>query len=1107
MSLTFIFGPSGAGKSYYLYNHIIEESIRHPKRNYIVLVPEQFTMQTQMDLVRLHPRKGILNIDVLSFGRLAYRVFEETGAGNLPVLDDEGKNLILRKIADDCEGKLTVLSGNMKKLGYISEVKSVISEFTQYDIGAEDIEKVMEVAGEDSRLSAKLKDILLLYQEFDQALNEKYMTKEELLDVLAGVVSQSEMLKNSTIVLDGFTGFTPVQNRLLRELMVYCRDVMVTVTMDPREDPYTYRHPYQLFALGKHMVTSLMKLAQETDVEINSPVQLEGNPPYRFRGHPELAFLERHLFRQEGEVYEEKPDDIRILAARSPYEEAVSVAESIRALVREEGMRYREIGVIVTDMDTYGDELTRAFALYDIPVFMDHKRSILLNSFVEYLRSLIDMAVQNFTTDSVFRFLRTGLSGFTREDTDRLENYCIALGIKGYKSWQQSFVKKPTDTSEEDLDQINHLRVMLVEKLDDLMFVLRQRTKTVRDITMALYTFIAKEGLQEKLKAQEDAFTSDGELALAKEYAQVYRIVIDLFDKFVDLLGDEPVSLAEYGELLDAGLLEAKVGVIPPSVDQVVAGDLKRSRLKDIKALFLVGASDERLPGDLLSGGLLTERDRQVFAREKLPLAANGKEKAYEQKFYLYMNLTKPSRKLMISYSKTRTDGKSARPSYLIREILRLFPKITVIEPEKQPLSMREMTPKQGITCLIGGLREGMDPFAKELYTWYKRHPDWQGKLNDILEAHFYRCPIKGLTPDTAKRLYGEAFQDSITRMEQYASCAFAHFLQYGLGLKEREEYTFEPVDMGNVCHRALERYSVILQERKLSWTDISSEKQQELIAECVEEAIADYDHSVLYSSARNEQMIERMKRLLNVSVWALTRQLKGGDFAPEAFEYRFDHGKIDRIDTWKAADSLYVKVIDYKTGAREFDPSSLYYGLSLQLMVYMDAAIRMEKEKAPGKMVLPAGVFYYRIWDPLVDKKEKSVEEAILKELRPDGVVSEKEDVLHHLDHQSEGDSLVIPVKYKKDGSPYKASRVVSEQAFEAMMHHAVRKVEEDHTGILSGDTRAMPYRMGQKTGCDYCPYRNICGFDHRLTGYQYREMEHMSREEAIKAMEEEDL
>ncbi|MFR3390638.1 MAG: PD-(D/E)XK nuclease family protein [[Clostridium] scindens] len=373
MPLQFIFGPSGSGKSYHLYHQIIDESRLHQEQNYIVLVPEQFTMQTQKDLVNMHPCHGIMNIDVLSFVRLSYRVFEETGGGTLPVLDDEGKNLILRKIAGDYEGELKVLGGNMKKLGYISEVKSVISEFAQYDITEEELERVMETAGEESRLYYKLKDIQVLYRGFMEYLEKKYITKEELLDVLSQMVCKSDMLKNSTVVLDGFTGFTPVQNRLLLELMTHCRKVVITVTMDDREDPYVYQHPYQLFGLGKHMVTTLMRLARDHNIAVDEPVCLYGRPPYRFKDHDSLAFLERNLFRYHGKGFGKEPESIGIHVTRNPKEEAMAVAGAIRALVRKEGYRYREIGVIVSNMDVYGDDLEQAFAMYEIPAFMDHK--------------------------------------------------------------------------------------------------------------------------------------------------------------------------------------------------------------------------------------------------------------------------------------------------------------------------------------------------------------------------------------------------------------------------------------------------------------------------------------------------------------------------------------------------------------------------------------------------------------------------------------------------------------------------------------------------------------------------------------------------------------
>lgn len=1066
-------------------------------------------MQTQKDLVMQHPNHGIMNIDVLSFVRLAYRIFEETGGQALPVLDDEGKNLILRKIAGDYEKDLKVLKGNMKKLGYISEVKSVLSEFDQYDIGEEELRQMKAAAGENSRLYYKLQDLEVLYIGFKKYLEDRFITKEELLDALCRVVKGSDILKESTIVLDGFTGFTPVQNRLLGELLEVCREVIVTVTMDDRENPYVYKHPYQLFALGKHTVTSLIQIAAERKVSVEDPLCLYERPLYRFCDNSAMEFLERNIFRYSKECYKEKQGAVRIHVARNPREEAMKAAGRVRNLVRTKGYRYRDIGVIVSNMEVYGDDLGQAFDLYEIPVFMDHKRSILLNSFVEYIRSLLNMVKDNFSYESVFRFLRTNLSGFTYGEVDELENYVIALGIRGYKKWQESWIRRPKYLEEENLEILNHNRVRLVEKVDTLVYVLRQRSKTVKDVTMALYEFMVREELQLKLQRQSEAFQEAGELALAKEYSQVYRILIELFDKFVELLGDEKVTMDEYLKLLDAGLEEARVGVIPPGIDQVVVGDMQRTRLKDMKALIFVGANDTFLPGALIRSGLLTERDRDKFATGKIHLSPGGKEKAYEQKFYLYMNLTKPSETLDIYYSKVSADGKSIRPSYLIQEMQRLFSGLEIEDEEKQAFSAQEWTPKLGMQKVIRGFQDGnaMDQEWQELYSWYKRQPQWQYRVEELMKSGFYTRPADGLTKEVAKQLYGEHFQDSITRIERFSACAFAHFLTYGLRLRERQTYEFQPLDLGNVCHSALEYYSRKLKEEHLSWTEIEEEKRQEYIDDSVEHAISDYGNSVLYSSARNEYMIERMKRLLTRTIWALTKQLEAGDFVPVAYEMRFENGKIDRVDLCKDKDKVYVKVLDYKTGSKAFDVVALYHGLQLQLMVYMDAAVKMTQKHYPDSEVIPAGVFYYRLNDPLVEKKvvgeEEEIWQKVLKELKVDGVMNLKDETLEHLDHCQTGESAVIPVKYNKNGSLSKNSKVASEQEFEVMMRHALGKVLKVHRKILSGEVAAFPYRRKQESGCDYCAYRHICGFDQKIPGYKYRDIFEMTQSEVIAAME----
>lgn len=1129
MSLQFIMGPSGAGKSHYLYEKVTEESQKHPEKNYIVLVPEQFTMQTQKDLVMASPHRGIMNVDVLSFHRLAHRVFEETGGQHGTVLDDVGKSFILRKIAGDYEEELKVLGSNLKKTGYIGEVKSVISEFTQYDIQEEELERMMESVGESTNLYYKLNDIRTIYRGFRDYLKDRYITGEELLDVLASVAGESKLLRDSVIALDGFTGFTPVQNKLLRELLGVCEKMMITVTMDKKEDPFVYQHPYQLFALSKKMVSSLVSIAGECKVTIEDPVYLYEKPVYRFRENRALGFLESHLFRYSKEKFAGEQESIKVCHTKNPKEEAAFAAQKIRNLIRTKGYRYREIAVIVSDMNAYGNQIEKAFSDYGIPFFMDHKRSILLNSFVEYVRSLLAVAEQNFSYESVFRYLRTGLAGFSGEETDIVENYVIALGIRGYKKWQEKWVRRTRGMEEEELDRLNELRERFVSGTEEIMSVLKSRKKTVMDITKALHAFLMKEELQKKVKEYEIQFGKEGELALEKEYAQVYRIVMELFDQFAELLGTEKISLKEYCELLDAGLEEAKVGIIPPSLDQVVVGDIERTRIKDVKTVFLLGVNDTFIPGKAKAGGLLSEYDREQFEKNKVALSAGAKEKSFIQKFYLYLILTKPTETVCLTYSKVSSDGKALRPAYLIQDLKRMYPELAVKEVSGE-IAKREMTEKSGFACLVEGLQrkhEGLGSEWQELYTWYKKNPEWCDRISRIVEASFYTKPEDSLTRKTAEKLYGTILENSVTRLEKFSACAYAHFLTYGLKLREREVYQFQAVDLGNIFHSAMEHFSKKLEMTEYTWTSVPKETAEELIETSVEESIVDYGNTILYSSARNEYVITRLKRMMRRTVWALTKQLEKGDFMPSGFEISFGNvrglstsdialadygkmhlrGKIDRIDICEDDENVYVKVIDYKTGAKAFDLGELFYGLQLQLVIYMNAALEMEGQRHAGKKVIPAGIFYYQMKDPIVEKEEdeEQLEEKILKELRLDGLVNAEEQVVSHLDRNLSGNSVVIPVGRNKNNSLSKASKAVSGEAFEMISKYAGHQMKDIGTRILKGETKIAPYEMGNRTGCDYCPYKSICGFEEKVPGYEYRRLSKLKNEEILEKMREE--
>ncbi len=1112
MSLQFVMGPSGSGKSHYLYQKVTEESLKYPEKSYLVLVPDQFTMQTQKDLVMASPRKGILNVDVLSFSRLAHRVFEETGESQRIILNDVGKSFVLRKIAGDYEPQLQVLKGNLKKTGFISEIKSVISEFTQYDIQKETLEYMIESMGAETNLSYKLRDLSIIYQGFQKYLQGKYITGEEMLDILCEAVPRSKILKDSIVVLDGFTGFTPVQNKLLKRLLLVCEKVVVTVTIDPEN-----KKP-MLFDLSRNMIDSLVKTARECKAEIEEPIELSGKPVYRFRENEALGFLESHLFRYSRETFEKEQDRIQIFHAKNPKEEMEFVAQNVRRLIRREGLRYRDIAVIASDMNVYANHAEKVFDSYDIPVFMDHKRSILLNSFVEYLRSLLAMAEQNFTYERVFRYLRTDLTGFTEEEVDLLENYCVAMGIRGYKKWQEKWIRRQKNQEESDLALINEIRERFVSNIEGVMAVLKSRSKTVEDITRALHEFLLENKIQQKVHGYEVMFGENKELALEKEYAQVYRIVMELFDQFVELLGEERISLKEYCEWLDAGLEEAKVGIIPPSLDQVVVGDIERTRIKDVKVLFFVGINDAYIPGKADKGGLLSEYDREKLKAEGITLAPGAKEKSFIQKFYLYLILTKPSGQVVLTYSRTSSDGNSLRQAYLIMDLLKMYPKMQVQKVE-QPLLEQELTPKSGLSHLVEGLQkksEGLGSEWQELYTWYKKNPEWSRATRQIVEAAFYEKPSAALTEKTAEKLYGSLLANSVSRLEKFSACAYAHFLAYGLRLQEREVYQFRAVDLGNLFHGAMERFSTKLKRAGYTWTKLPEEERELFIRESVEECIVDYGNSILYSTARNEYMIGRLTRLMKRTIWALTKQLEKGDFEPAGFEVSYHsgviplehqhamhiYGKIDRIDICETDDDVYVKVVDYKTGSKTFSLDEFYHGLQMQLIVYMNAAMELERQRHPEKEITPAGFLFYSVEDPVIAKQpdEERRETQLLKKLKPDGIVNGDSGVIRHLDFSlSQGISEVIPVGKNKDGSLSKTSKVLSKEDMQLLSAFAEKKMREIGNAIMEGEVDQNPYLIGDNTPCSYCKYKGICGFDEKLPGYEYRKLEKLQKEKAL--------
>lgn len=1124
MSIQLVLGSAGSGKSYQLYQEIINKSKLNIDTNYLIIVPEQFTLQTQKDIVAMHPDHGVMNVDILSFLRFAFRIFEEVGGGDNPILEDTGKSMVLRRVVADKKKELILFGNNIKKPGFINELKSLLSELYQYNVSLDDLKVMKDKIEKKPVLKAKLHDIYTIYEGFQDFIKQQYITAEEILIVLSEVIERSQWLRESVICLDGFTGFTPSQYKILEKVMRYAKKVIITVTIDPREEVEEVKSEHQLFSLSKKTIQKLYQIAEETNTTIEEPyyAKLQEGIPYRFVESPALASLEHNLYRYPYTCFKEEQEDISIHTVRDSYGEISFVAKEIKRLVREEGYRYKDIAVVTGDIEQYGRIAKRVFRHAGIPCFVDYKKEILNNPFVELLRASIAIVSEDFSYESVFRYLRSGLSKVSSVDTDILENYVIATGIRGFKRWSEDFHRVYRSKDKIDLEHLNEVRKQFLEEIVPLVEVLKNKELTLKDYTTALYELGIRLQVEQKLSNYQQEFEEKHMPLAVKEYEQIYRIVMDLYDQMVLLLGDEHCTMKEFGEILETGLVEAKVGLIPPGVDEIVVGDTERTRLKDIKALFFVGVNDGIIPKALGNGGILSDIERELLISSRFELAPTRRQLAYTDQFYIYLNMTKPQNKLYITFHKLNEDGKSVRPSYLIGKLTQLFGQLKIQDEDELAEDVEHILNEDGgLNYLAKGLREaGVEELSnlwKELYLYYHTGQRANVALDKLFQGAFYKNEEFGISKEAAKLLYGFELQGSVTRLERYAGCAFAHFLSYGLSLEERREYKLAIPDIGSIFHNAIDEFSKRLDSSEYNWHSITEELRDDWAKQSVEKAVTDFENSFLTSTKRNEYLIKRIERITIRTLWALCNQISQGAFEPAGYEMPFYHipeklltlkGRIDRLDLYEDEDKVYVRVVDYKSGNTSFDLTNVYYGLQQQLAVYLSAAIDYLKKNHQGKEIVPAGIFYYHIDDPIVTKSEQ-VEKEILKVLKMNGLVNKEDKVLALMDKnlvkedgtlRSSVKSDIIPIETNKEGYLNKRSNAASDEQINALMDYVNQKLIKDSKKIMEGDTQLNPYKRKDRTACDYCEYKSACGFDSRLPGHKFRLLGNKSVEEMKK-------
>ncbi|WP_058486819.1 helicase-exonuclease AddAB subunit AddB [Defluviitalea phaphyphila] len=1141
MSIRYILGRSGTGKTSFIYNDIKEKLKNKKDIPLILIVPEQFNFQAHKDLISILDTKGIMNVEILSFQRLAHRVFEEVGKPKEKFLGDLGRNMVIRKVIDQMEEELQILNKSARQPGFIKNLGSMISEFQQYDIIPETLLEKKEII-KSPILEAKINDLYLVFKRFKNYMKEKYITSEEILDVLTYKIEESFFLDGANIWIDGFYGFTPQQYRILYKLLQKVEIVNISLTLDPEVDLFSPYDETDPFCESRKTFDKLNKITALYNIKVEEIVKLKQG---KNKGkNPELINLEKQFFNYPCIPYKKETQNIKLYTASNPYGEIEQVAKEILELVKNKQYRYRDIAVVTGDISKYQKIIEGIFKEYNIAYFIDVKRDILSHPLIELIRSSLEIIINNWSYESIFRYLKTGFTQIKEEDIDLLENYVLAYGIKGKKRWTgEDWEKKGIDELEDiiqkeyeenNLKKINETRKKVAIPLSKFNNKIRNNKKySVKDITIAIYELMEDLQINKKLLEFIDKFKEENQLILVKQNLQIWDLIVELFEKMVEILGEEQLTIREYSKILDAGLEQCKMGLVPPALDQVVIGDLERSRLPNIKALFVIGVNDGILPAVPEDLGLFSDEERRFMDQIGLELAPDGRRRAFEEQFLIYSGLTKPSQYLHISFCMGDEEGKALRPSILIQRIKTLFPKIKE-SSDLQNTNIEEMisSPINTFHYLGQALRDIIEngelkDIWKDVYSWYLSNENWSEKTKITVRGLFHTNQENYIKKESVKKLYKNKIYSSVSRLEKFAACPFGYFVEYGLKAKERKFYQLQTPDIGRLFHSVLDVFSKKLKGKGISWKDLDRNLSEILIDEIVEELAPKLGNEILFSSARNKYLIRRLKRITKRAVWALTEHIKRGNFEPLGFEIGFGEeyklppivielstgekiiltGRIDRVDILDKDNKVYIKIIDYKSGNKSFNLADIFYGIQLQLLLYLDAFIKQGRKIFNDKELLPGGVFYFKIDDPIIreakEMTQEEIEKLLLKDLKLSGMVLKDIDIIRQMDNQINRYSDIIPVQLTKNGIS-KNSSVATLEEFNALREFVKNIVVEIGEEILKGNIKISPYKIKEDTSCKYCLYQSICQFDTLLENNKYRILKNLNKEKIWEQLKE---
>ncbi|NBD22870.1 helicase-exonuclease AddAB subunit AddB [Paenibacillus glycinis] len=1157
MALRFVIGRSGAGKTHHCLSAITNRILEQPDgAPLIMLVPEQATFQTEYALLGRpdSPLQGTIRAQALSFRRLSFRVMQETGGTALTPISENGKNMLLYKIVSRLNKELQLFQGSESQHGFIERLGELMTEWKRYGIDAEALRAFGEhysASTRSSLLGRKLGDLQLISNRLEQELDGLYIDAEDYLAWLVKGFHEAPSMRDCEIWVDGFHGFTPKELQALEALMKHAKNMTVTLCLDKHYGNGEMPHELDLFRPTAETFLKLRDLAANNGMDIEEPLLL-GGTPHRFQDSPMLAHVERqygHAARKPLRLSAGELADggISLHAASGRRAEVEAAARDIVRRVRDEGLRYRDLAVMVRNAPDYNDYIKAIFADYGIPFFLDQKNAALHHPLVEFIRSALEIAAFGWRFEAVFRCIKTELlvpddGSVTRETFDLLENYALATGMNGNK-WLSLSQWKPLmrDTLDGDPAQAGERELREFEAIVDareavvpvLKKFIRELKKAadVRGMCEAVYRLLMAVDAPDRLERWSRKESAAGNALRAREHRQLWEGVMDLLDQLTEMTGTEAVSIELFAGMAETGLESLKLASVPPSLDQVLIGSMDRTRSGNIHVCYLLGASDGVMPQRMQEDGVLTEQERETMESGGLVMAPGVRRKLLDERFMIYNALTTPSRHLWISWPLADEEGKSLLPSEVIRQIKGLFPGLVeagaAVEPAPGMPEAEQRSfmahPERTLSYLITQLRAwrhgtAISPVWWETYNWYAIRPAWQHKLGRLVGSLQYSNEEPSLSRETADMLYGKLLRGSVSRMERFVSCPFQHFAIHGLRLRERAQYKLAAPDIGQLFHAALSRLTETLGDR---WGSLSAEELRAHCSAIVGELATRLQSQILFSSSRHQYVARKLTDIVGQAAVILGEHARRAAFRPVGLEIGFGPdgplppvtipladgrtlemaGRIDRVDAAQTTDGLLLRVIDYKSSAKQLRLEEVAYGMALQMLTYLDVLLTHAPEWL-GQPAKAAGALYFHVHNPMLSSSNglppAKARAEMLKRFKLKGLVLADEETVKLMDNAlTTGYSDLLPLALKRDGGFYSSSSVVSDGQWDTLRRSVRGTLRRIGDRIAGGDVSISPYRLGGKTPCQFCDYKPVCQFDPLIEGNEYNKLQKTGKDE----------